>query len=172
MNFADVKAITIPEGKVKRILSGSSVLWQAPASYVNLVPTAIGTDGEILDGIGYRRGVAWNGTAFTNRSAFTSIGLIPIDGAAAHEIFVYGIDFTGTSYNRYILFSAEMGTLNSSYSLKEGFSSTLISSVIKLGDYYYKITTAKYSTSVKYFALSGVTVSGLEPIVTMDEEIL
>ena len=29
MDFSNVKSITIPEGKVKRILSGSTVLWQA-----------------------------------------------------------------------------------------------------------------------------------------------
>lgn len=36
MDFSNVKSITIPEGKVKRILSGSTVLWQAgriPSEY-------------------------------------------------------------------------------------------------------------------------------------------
>jgi hypothetical protein len=172
MNFANVKSITIPEGKVKRIISGETVLWQEPASYANLVPTAIGKDGEILDGIGFRKGATWDGNGnIATASAFTAIGLIPIDGSVTHEIYVYGINFSGTANNRMPLYKANYASLAITNNLKEGTSGSYIASITKLADNYFKITTKTYSTNVKYFALSGVTVSGLDPIVTMDEEI-
>ena len=55
--------------------------------------------------------------------------------------------------------------------IADGFSNTLLPSVTKLREYYYKITTKGYSTKVAYFAVSGATVDGVVPIVTLDEPI-
>lgn len=175
IDFTGVKAITIPEGIVKKITRKSDgvVRWEkAPAFvYTDLVPTALATNGSVLDGVGYRRGANWNSSSLDSRSAFTAIGLIPIDGTITHDIYVYGLNFTGTPYNRYVLFNQSRSSLASSASVKEGFSSTYIASVTKLADNYFKITTKTYSTNVKYFAISAVTVDGIVPIVTMDEPI-
>lgn len=48
IDFSKVKAITIPEGKVKRIQRGSTVLWKS--GYTNQVPISINTDGSIYNG--------------------------------------------------------------------------------------------------------------------------
>lgn len=56
MDFSNVKSITIPEGKVKRILSGSTVLWQS--GYTNLVPLSTEADDKTIynGGLGYKNG--------------------------------------------------------------------------------------------------------------------
>jgi hypothetical protein len=61
--------------------------------------------------------------------------------------------------------------LDSNNQLQDEYSGTLIMSVIKLAENYFKITTKTYSSKVKYFALSAVTINGMKPIVTMDEPI-
>ena len=171
IDFSQVKAITIPEGSVKRIQSGSTVLWEQPKKYTNLVPTALYTDGTILDGIGYRRGVSWlSGKLSTANTAFTAIGLIPIDGTVAHDIYVYGLNFSGTSYNQMPIYRSTLAVLDNSTGLKDGYSGAYVT-VTKLGTNYFKITNKKWSANPKYFAISGVTVSGVTPIVTIDEPI-
>lgn len=175
IDFTDVKAVTIPEGIVKKIIrkSDSVVLWEKAPTFVytNLVPTALAKDGTVLDGVGYRRGATWNGSNLLDKSAFTAVGLMPIDGTVSHDIYVYGLDFSGTTYNRFGLFTDTFSNLAQTASLKAGFSDTYIESVTKLADNYFKITTKTYSNKVKYFAISAVTVSDIVPIVTLDEEI-
>lgn len=172
MNFSAIKSITIPEGNATKITSNGVVLWSAKPKYTNLVPTALFTDGTIFDGIGYRRGVSWNGSNITDRNtAFTAIGLIPIIGTVVHDIYVYGLNFSGTTYNRLGLFGNDLRSIDAEAYLKDGHSGTYVSSVEKLADNYFKITTKAYSSKVKYFTICGVTISGVEPIVTIDEPI-
>ena len=171
IDFSKVKAVTIPEGSVKRIKCGSTVIWEKGPAYTDLVPTAMATDGTILDGIGYRRGVSWSSDQLvTSNTAFTAIGLIPIDGTVAHDIYVYGLNFSGTTYNRMPLFNANRSNLTQSNGLKDGFNGTYVT-VTKLGTNYFKITNKIWSSNPKYFAISGVTISGVVPIVTIDEPI-
>lgn len=171
--FTNTKALTILDGEVVKVENANGVLWekQTMLEFTDLVPTALATDGTVLDNIGYRRATAWNGASFLTMSAFTAIGLIPIEGSTQHDIYVYGLNFTGTTYNRYVLFNSAYSSVDIALSLKDGYSGTYIASVTKLADNYFKITTNTYSSKVQYFALSGVTVSGLTPIVTMDEPI-
>lgn len=175
MIFANVKSITIPEGNVKQISSGGVVLWkmveESGPTYTNLVTSALAKDGTILDGIGYRQGAYYNGSTITSASAFTSVGFISIDGSVQHDIYLYGLSLSGTPKNVFVLGTETFSAADHFGSLKDGFSNTNIESITKLADNYYKIRTNTYSTRVKYFALSGVTVSGLVPIVTIDEPI-
>lgn len=174
MNFVDVKSITIPEGDVTKITAGGVVIWEkvSALTYTDLVPTAIDkTTGSVLDGVGYRRGVHYSGSTMASNSACTCIGLIPIDGSAQHDIYLYGLNLTGTNKNAYVLWNASYSMMTATVSIKEGFSNTYIESITKLSDNYYKIRTKTYSTNVKYFAIGAVTVSGLTPVVTMDEPI-
>ena len=175
IDFTGVKAVTIPEGTVKLVTRKSDgfIIWEkAPLLvYTDLVPTALARDGTVLDGIGYRRGVNWSSGGLESRSAFTAIGLMTIDGTVSHDIYVYGLNFSGTTYNRYALFNASQSPLAQSASLKEGKSDTYIASITKLADNYYKIATKTYSKNVGYFAISAVTVAGIVPIVTLDEPI-
>lgn len=175
MDFSTLKGIEIPNGVVQNIKVNSSLLWEkspeAP-SYIDLVPNALNKDGTILDGKGYRTGYYWNVGSLASASAFTAIGLIPISGTVQHDIYVYGINFTGTARNKFGVHGENFSNLNEAGSLKDGFTHSIVSSVTKLADNYFKIRTTTYSTKVKYFAISGVTVSGLTPIVTMDEPIM
>lgn len=64
MIFANVKSITIPEGKVKQIAAGSTIIWKSSESsgpsgpaYTNLLPLATDTDRKtIYNGCGYITG--------------------------------------------------------------------------------------------------------------------
>lgn len=172
MNFANVKSITIPEGKVKKITAGGVVIWEA-VSYTNLVPTAKYTDGTVLDGIGYRRGVSWNGNKLvTTNTAFTAIGFISFgDGTKAYDIYVYGLDFSGSTYNKFQVCDSSYNPLSAGNGIKDGFSNTVVT-VTKLADNYFKLSTPGYSSKVKTFIISGVTVDGITPIVTIDEPII
>ena len=53
MDFSTVKSLTIPEGEVTKITSGSTVLWEA-VTYTNQVPISTDTDGSIYNGSGYK----------------------------------------------------------------------------------------------------------------------
>lgn len=96
---------------------------------------------------------------------------MPIDGSISHDIYVYGLNFSGTTNNRFCLWSERLASIAESTKITEGFSGTYISSITKLGANYFKITTRTYSARVSYFTVAGVTISGLTPIVTMDEPI-
>ena len=53
MIFANVKSITIPEGNVKQIALGSTILWKAveeTSGYTNLLPSATDTDRKTIYG--------------------------------------------------------------------------------------------------------------------------
>lgn len=178
MIFSSAKSITIPEGNVTKIAVGNTILWEkitAP-TYTDLVPTAKYTDGSILDGVGYRRKITWNGNNLNAvNNAFTAIGLIAFgNGTVQHDIYVYGLDFSGSGSNRYYVYGASYNMLDGVISnLKDGYTSTgILLSVTKLGDHYYKFRSKAYSTSVKYFTISGVTVDGMIPVVTLDEPIM
>lgn len=174
--FTDLKALTIPNGEVTKITVGNTILWEKVSflPHTDLVPTAKNTDGSILDGVGYRRKAIWNGNSVVSGySLFTAIGLMPFgNGTVQHDIYVYGLDFTGSGSNRYYVYGASNNMLDGVTSnIKDGYTSSsgLILSIEKLGDHYYKFRTKAYSTSVKSFAISGVTVDGMTPIVTLDE---
>lgn len=173
IDFAGVKAITIPEGNVSKITrkSNNAVLWERAPLYTNLVKNALDIDGTVLDGVGYRINAKWHGSKLTTQSSFTAIGLMPIDGSVSHDIYMYGLNFSGTAHNVYALFSSTFSGVDAITSLKEGSSNIYIDSITKLAENYWKITTKTYSTKVKYFAISAVTVSGIVPIVTLDEPI-
>ena len=176
--FTDLKALSIKEGEVTKITSGGVVLWEKISflPHTNLVPTAKNKDGTTLDGVGYRRQCIWNGANISSGFAlFTAIGLIPFgNGTVQHDIYVYGLDFTGSSSNRYYVYGSTYNMMDGITSgIKDGYASTgLVLSITKLGDHYYKFRTKAYSVNVKYFTISGVTVDGVTPIVTLDEPIL
>lgn len=172
--FSDLKSLVIPEGEVTKITAGGVVLWEkiTMLPHNDLVPTGINTDGTILDGIGYRLGAFWNSTRIDPNDAFTAIGAMPFDGTSSHDIYVYGLNFSGTAYNKFILFDSAFTYLNGAVGVTDGTTVSGICTVQKLAENYYKITTGTFSTRVKYFAISGVTVDGVTPIVTLDQPII
>lgn len=179
MNFTTVKAITIPDGNVVKNTSNGVVLWKKISflPHTNLVPTAKNADGSILDGIGYRR----KNTLLSSGSVFamaasdicTAVGMMTLkNGTTVHDIYIYGLDFTGVVGNKYLVFGSTYNMLSSATYLKVGGTSAVHSALTQLGDHYYKFTTKAYSEKVKYFALAATTVNGMEPIITVDQPIL
>lgn len=145
--------------------------------YTNLVPTAKGTDGTVLNGVGYLRDARWSSTDGSLKTAVTgctAIGCISITEGEPLTIYVYGLELDGTSNSALVTTSGlGKGVKKFSNTLKDGFTgTTFVTSVEKLGNYYYKITTLATNSGTNYFELCGVTVDGVEPIVTMNEPII
>lgn len=83
IDFSAVKAVTIPEGVVKKIVSAGVTLWQA-ITYTNQVPLSTDTDGSIYNGVGYKDNVRLSSSGGVSSSAqagSTTTGFIPINGA-------------------------------------------------------------------------------------------
>ncbi|MBR5872533.1 MAG: hypothetical protein IKZ06_02690, partial [Oscillospiraceae bacterium] len=77
IDFSKVKSVTIPEGKVKKILQGAVVLWK---SFTNLVPTSTDTDGSVFNGVGYKENVRLSSSGGISGSAqngSVTTGFIP-----------------------------------------------------------------------------------------------
>ena len=94
------------------------------------------------------------------------------NGTSIHDVYIYGLDFTGVVGNKYIVFGSTYNLLNSATYLKVGGTSAVHSALTQLGDHYYKLPTKANSTKVQYFALAATTVNGMEPIITVDQPIL
>lgn len=172
IDFSKVKSIQIPEGNVKQISANGFVLWKKPPLYTDLIPTAIGFDGNILDGVGYRRGAVLSGSSYISVSAITSTGMMEFgDGTKSHDIYVYGLNLTGSQNCRYGVYTSTLSQADLTLNLGEGTGLNLIQSVTKLADGYFKITTNAYSNRIFYFALCGAAISGVTPIVTLNQPI-
>ena len=79
MDFSQVKKITIPEGEVKQIAVGGTVLWKA-ITYTNQVPISTDTDGSIFNGVGYienRRLSSSGGLSSSAQNGSVTTGFIP-----------------------------------------------------------------------------------------------
>ena len=153
---------------------GALVLGKEQLTYTNLALTAMDLSGAV---VGYKRD-AYTGSAGVlagESVGITGIGIISHPTGTAHEIYVYGLDFNGGTNERMKVFKksgSSWTTLsNELKNLKEGITaSSLFSAFTKLDNHYYKISTIAWSNA-NGFTLSGTTVDGIEPIVTMDEPI-
>ena len=143
--------------------------------YTDLVLSACDLNGVIVS---YKRDAynsSTNGPLTGSATGITGIGIMPITSGITHEIYVYGLDFKGGNNERLTAYKrsgyAWVSGQNEVKNLKAGMTvSNMITGVTKLGDYYHKLTTTAWS-SANGFALSGTTVDGVEPIVTVDEPI-
>lgn len=83
IDFSNVKAITIPEGAVKKIASASVILWEK-ISYKNWLTYSVNQDGTDYRGDngedGYRKNYRYSASSKTEKSApgFDCIGYIPV----------------------------------------------------------------------------------------------
>ena len=73
MDFSTVEAVTIPEGEVVKITSGSTVLWEKVNSYMVYI-----TGGSAM-GASARITVALDGTDYTVNSSFTYSSIKVVD---------------------------------------------------------------------------------------------
>lgn len=84
LEFAKMKAITIPEGSVKKIMANGVTLWERKG-FTNLLPLAINTDGTLFVGDngekGYRVGWRVNSSANEVQSSVNCVtGYIAVKG--------------------------------------------------------------------------------------------
>lgn len=103
MDFSSVKAITIPEGSVKKITAGSVVLWEKRANYTNLFDPSTATinkrisSGGVADCAGY---VYTSTISVIGKTPFTADTKIYIKGAT------FGIEPNGNNYTRIRVFKS------------------------------------------------------------------
>lgn len=180
MNFSTVKSITIPEGKATKITSGGVVIWQKPPSYTNLVPTAIGADRSIYYDVGYARGRRLM-EGLTNKSVtasfdtsgadYTTIGIMPGIAKTTADIYVYGLNFNTRVGDVIATYNTESMVCRYSKSkIYDGYADGTKFTLTKLGDAYFKISLS-FVLAIDGIAISGVTASGITPVVTVNEPI-
>lgn len=166
MNFANVRAIAIPEGMVRSVSAGGKVLWKQKQGYTNLVPTATATpDGtEIYNGTGYKNGYRWSSSAKTETAHEKGriSGWIPFVSGATYRMKHFYISTTsGYADGGYLIFWDKFGNLTAE--------------VIGRTNQQYDAETDTFvwsaeNTNRRYFRISAYKGSE-DPIVTMNEEI-
>ena len=76
MNFSTVKAITIPEGSVKKITCGDIVWWEKSIAFTNLLPFATDLDRvTIYNGVGYKTNTRLSSSTSTVGKAVAFTGM-------------------------------------------------------------------------------------------------
>lgn len=173
MNFANVKEITIPEGKVKKITCNGATLWEAKG-FTNLVDIATTTMGgtELYGGVGYKNGYRWSSSKKNEDASYAYArltGWMPYVQGGLLRIKNFGLDrnktgYTGYVAGRYLVLHKTDGT----YRVSDG----------KWLDEDYEEISLTY-TGVDYFRISGYCTHNYQgtplidpPIVTIDEEII
>lgn len=150
MIFSNLKKLVIPEGEVKSITANGVVLWEA-ISYTNVIPTAIGYDGKVLNGVGYIDGyrltsnqmVASNLCYLSAQSGYFATGFFPYTIEQAKScvpFYVKGVNLDTVDSNmRIMLFGSEKDSL---YCEPCKLTNTALNgiTITKLADSYYKIT--------------------------------
>ena len=93
MDFSTVKKIVIPEGEVKQIAVGGTVLWKA---FTNQVPISTDTDGSIFNGTGYienRRLSSSGNMSGSAQNGSVTTGFIPFPDGDKTVIRIKGVDW-------------------------------------------------------------------------------
>lgn len=102
MAFSNIKAITIPEGVVKKISVGNSIIWEEPSSYKNWVPYSIDTDGSIFNGTGWIGKTRLSSSGATKDANYASVtGYIPAKAGDVVRIagtYWLSSDYQSTNY--------------------------------------------------------------------------
>lgn len=150
MNFASIKAITIPEGVVKKIMCGTTVLWEEPSSYKNWAKYSTEADGVTIynGGLGYKDGYrVRSGGAEGEKADATITGYIPYKQGDIIYIYPY---FTGLNTNNTVNFYDD--------------TFTNLGQVTDSGS-YYGFCNSTFKTNVvngvSVLDISAVTVSGV-----------
>jgi hypothetical protein len=179
IDFTGVKAIKIPEGKVKKITSGSTVLWYI--GYNNLVPLSTEADGVTIynGGLGYKDGYrVRSGGAEADQSSTTITGYIPYK--KGDKLYIYP-PFSGENtsntvnfYNGEFACLGQITDSGAAYGIcTSAFKTTVIGGVSVLD---LSAVTASGVDDIAYVRIGnnrygGVISSGAEMIITKNEEI-
>ena len=166
MNFADVKAITIPEGVVNKITAAGKVIWEkvtAP-TYTNVLPLAIDTDGTPYNGgLGYKTGWRINSSNVEKESAYHCLtGYIPVKLGDVIRLKNVALSIPGSGY-----------VVGYDSSFASGHGLIYESKLTDAGNGVFTITVSTasgFSTAVAYVRFSIGTIDSTS-IITINEEI-
>lgn len=95
MKLSQVKAITLPEGKVVKITADNMTLWQAPPTFTNQIPISTDLDGSIFNVVGYKANtyIGSSTGVIGDMSGYDTTGFFPIgygaNGDAVGEVMLY-----------------------------------------------------------------------------------
>ena len=164
IDFTGVKAITIPEGAVKKIMRGADVLWEKVTGYTN-----------IIDTIGYTDGVRLNSSGTTTAAAgYTTTGMIDIY-TYPHPVVVEakGANFIYSTSCYIVIYSNDGGAtkIGHTYIRNLVADSTVWNGISITADADGNIKiTVDGSSSPNYFRITGYG-RGENLIVTINEPI-
>lgn len=174
MNFSQFKAIAIPEGNVKKIVSGGVTLWEK--GYTNMVPLSIDTDGSIYNGVGYMEDYRMNSSgAVVAMDGAVHSGYVPMTpGDVLRAAGTINASYTAGG-NYITLYDASFNRLRT-----ETFSNamTYFSGVFEAMDDTHYMTTFDTAaatvdiSSAAYFRISMASCAGSDFIITVNEEIV
>lgn len=176
MDFSAVKAVTIPEGVVKKIACAGVTLWEA-ISFTNQVPISTDTDGSIYNGVGYKDGYRLSSSGGVSGTAVptaTHTGFIKFNAGEVIRVKITG-GFTQSGAGNYFNFydtafglvkadypdSYKNGTYGTTETLSDG------STLITLHNYMGGLTIGQ----AYYIRISLNPAKGADLIVTVNEEI-
>lgn len=168
MDFSGARRLSVPEGKVKRIVRKSDGLMLWKAGYVNLIPEATTDPGgtSIYNDTGYRDKYRWSssGNAATAHSYGRLSGWIPFVSGATYRI--KGFHFVHTHASGYVsggycVYYKNDGTTKTVTLLRTG------AEYDSANDIYTMTVT---DSTVRYFRISGYWGDDV-PIITINEEI-
>lgn len=176
MDLSTYKSITINGISMKKLTLDGDEIWRR--DYVNLVPTAIDTDGSIYQGVGYIEGrrLSSSGGLSSQTNTITS-GYIPCK--AGDIIRMSGVNWRPQSsgYCYLMFFDSSFGVLGSVNESDTGnnYYRGIVANTTTITTENGIITfTPKFSSgsaNVAYFRINGYG-SGADMVVTKNEEII
>lgn len=100
MDFSTVKAVSIAEGVVTKIVAAGKTLWEA-ITFTNQVPISTDTDGSVFNGVGYKDNVRLSSSGGISSSAqngSTTTGFIPWYGDTTY-LRMKGVEWKNATAN-------------------------------------------------------------------------
>jgi hypothetical protein len=177
MDFSTIKAITIPEGVVKKISIGNNIIWEEPSSYKNWVPYSINTDGSIFNGTGWIGKTRLSSSGATKSADYASTtGYIP--AKAGDVVRIAGTGWLDSNY----LSTNYVCTYDSDFNFIAAVNcGGVYGGGTVSGDLNVAVVTLKDTSTIAYIRVSssdasgnpvGVDGPGDNLIVTINEEIV
>lgn len=181
MDFSKIKAITIPEGKVKQISIGNIVIWKAVVepSYTNLVPLSTEADGVTIynGGLGYKDGYRIrSGGAEGSHGNASCTGFIAAKGGDIVRLSGYDVKNSDVANAINVSDSnrSNLGQIvannSSSYGIFQGKGENWDDVILEKTGVYKWVVPNGYG--IAYIRVTGYTSAhGENMIVTVNEEI-
>lgn len=162
MDFSTVKKIVIPEGEVKQISVGGTVIWKEPIAYVNQVPISIDTDGSIFNGTGYienKRLSTSGGLSGSAQTGSVTTGFIPWKGDKTY-LRMKGVEWL----NAYVDGQANHYYLNA-YDSNKKYLDYLAAAEYRAGNFNHIVTVTRDANgieTIKFSETYGTTNTKLQ----------